>query len=364
MNKNHWIRLICILTIYVLVLFFLKNHIFHYRFNNNIINRLYLSQAIPHEVNGKRIFLSDDDVYLSTGYLYAKGDDPSYLNFEHPPLIKYLFGFSVRWFSNPYIIQIIFGCTIIAGLYYIGLKFFKHPMIPILSTLLLIIDPLFLDLSSRLLLDLGLTAFMILYFITSLSNKDSYFLPGLILALFAGSKFLSTAMFFVLIINGYKIYTKKFQFKPFLLHLIVAACFYCLFYTQSFIIHHGQFNIVWHLLKTCKYWFVHNTTSFFGASTVLYLTNYYQSWWGNFNILRGSIWSILWPISFFISLIIVKDVIIKRKITMIQFIGIIPILYFIYLGIQIPFTRYFILILPFSYLTLSNIIYKFINKIS
>ena len=48
-----------------------------------------LSQDIPHEVAGKRLFLSDSEIHIASGYLYALGNNPITFNFQHPPFIKY-----------------------------------------------------------------------------------------------------------------------------------------------------------------------------------------------------------------------------------------------------------------------------------
>src|SRR3989338_10284003 len=102
MKFKDWLLVFFIICFYLVNLLIRKPEIFSFKFDNALIDRYFLSQDIPREVPGKRLFLSDADVDLATGYLYAQGKDPSLFNFEHMPLIKYLYGFSVILFDNPY----------------------------------------------------------------------------------------------------------------------------------------------------------------------------------------------------------------------------------------------------------------------
>ncbi len=81
--------------------------VYTYRFDPVLINSYLQSQDIPHEVD-QRVFLSDGEIHIAAGYLYAKGADPTVYNFQHPPLLKYLYGLSILVFHNPYFVQLFF----------------------------------------------------------------------------------------------------------------------------------------------------------------------------------------------------------------------------------------------------------------
>jgi len=187
MSKQNCLFLFFIISIYFTILFIFKREIFFFRFDEDLIKRYFLSQDIPHEVAGKRLFLSDGEIYLATGILYLKGYDPSELNFEHPPLIKYLFGLSILFLKNPLITQLIFGVGILILVYLLSFRIYKNQLISLLSSLLVLIDPLFLDLSSQPLLDLGQTFFFLLYFIAIFYLPKNYLFQGLCLALFCNN---------------------------------------------------------------------------------------------------------------------------------------------------------------------------------
>ena len=213
MKNKDWLILLVLICVYIFLLLFFKKEIFKFRFDESLIKKYFCSQDITNEPPCKRLFLSDEEIYLSTGYLYAKGADPSLFNFEHPPLIKYLFGYSIILFSNPYFAQVSLGVLFLIVFYYLALKIYKSRNVAILASILILIDPLFLDVSSRPLLDLGQTLFMLLYFLSVFFWKEKFILQGLFLALFAGTKFWITPLFFVFFFYGYKIYIKKIHWK-------------------------------------------------------------------------------------------------------------------------------------------------------
>lgn len=248
MKPEDWMLPVLIICFYLLSLFIFRREIFSFQFNRALLNRYFVSQDIPREVKG-RLFLSDGEVYLSTGYLYATGSDPTQYNFEHPPLIKYLFGFSVLLFNNPYIVQIGFGIAVLFLTYFLGQKIYKNLFVSSLACLLLVIDPLFLDLSSQPLLDMGQTTFMLLYTIAIFYFPTNFIFQGSALALFAGTKFWVTPLFFVGLYTAVNFYKKKLHLKTFFLHLIIALVVYSLLYLKTFIDRRGSFNILFLCLK-------------------------------------------------------------------------------------------------------------------
>lgn len=347
-----------LVVLYLSLLSIFHKEVFTYKFDSSLIDRYYLSQDITHEVPGKRLFLSDADVYTATGYLYAHGEDPSQFNFEHPPFIKYLFGYSIVLFKNPLIIQVILGSLVLATVFLLGLKLFKNSYIGPLAALLLLTDPLFLDVSSQTLLDMGQTLLLLLYFFAIFFRKKDFVLQGILLGLFAGTKFWITPIFFIILFAAYKIYKKDFDYKTFILHLAASFGTYCLLYTRTFVANSGNFNIVWHMLRTFKYRLQHNTSSYFGSSIVLFVTGYYKAWWDTQEWLRGSSWTILWPIGLIVSSwTSVKDLI-RSKTSLSTLINIAPLGYLLFLGVQAPFPRYFLIILPFIYLGMANLAMK------
>lgn len=360
-KKDVWFLLGTIL-IYLTILFLSHPQIFTYRFNSTLIDRYLHSQDIPQDLSG-RVFLSDSEIHEAAGYLYATGEDPTEYNFQHPPLIKYLYGFSILTFGNPYIVQISFGIILLIGTYTFGKKLFNDSLIPQVATILLAIDPLFIDLSQNLLLDLGQTALVVLYLIAFFWFEKNWLLQGVLLGLLAASKFWGgTTLFIVGIVTLYAFFTQKLNYRKLILQVIIAFCVFCMVYIKSFINMGGMLNIIFFEIKTFNYWLHHSVSSMIGGSLLLFLTGFVREWWGNRETIRVPVWTILWPISLFASTwngILMM----KKKISTHVLISFFPLLYLLYLGVQAPFTRYFIIILPFLYLsTTSFVLHKLKGK--
>ena len=355
---KRWLHILVLVSIYLLILLIFKREVFTYKFDQDLLGRYFNSQDITHEVPGIRQFLSDAEIYSATGYLYATGADPTSYNFQAPPLIKYLFGFSILLFGNPLYVQLIFGIALIILVYYSGVKIYKSTLIPIVACGLLIIDPVFLEVSSSALLDLGQAALLLLYLYLILWHKDKYFLQGLVLGLLAASKFWAPPAFFVVLLAGYNIYKKRFNLKKFMLHLLIAFIVFSLTYLKTFTNKGFAFNIVFFQLKILKFLIIHDIRSIPFASLFLFLTGFYKTWWGSHMITRSQIWSIFWPFGLITSALTLINILKRRVMDLKLFIGVIPVVYLLYLGVQAPFTRYFIIILPFLYLNLANKLIK------
>ena len=351
MRKKDWLLIGLLLSTYILLLFVFKKNAFTFRFDLKLITKYFQSQDITYGIKDRRIFLSDADIYQATGYLYALGYDPTQFNFEHPPLIKTLFGLSVLFFNNPYYVQILMGMLLVGFTYYLGKKVYNNDLIAFLAGLLLVIDRLFLDVSAQTLLDLGQTLLFLGYFLAVFYWKN-YWWEGIFLGLFASTKFWITPMFFIVLFGGYLFLKKELEIKHFIIHLIIAFGVYSLLYLQTFIYRKGLFNIVFHWFKTIKYRLVHNTSSLPGASLIMFSTGFFRTWWGKQQFIKSDPWSIIWPLALFFSITKTWSLIFKRN--LINLLGAIPFLYLLYLGVQAPFPRYFLIILPFAYLNLAD----------
>jgi len=276
-----------LITLFFVETILFRRSIFTYKFNPNLIKKYLCSQDIPHPVPCNIVFLSDEDIYIATSYLFAKGEPPHLYNFEHPPLLKYLFGFSILLFNNPYYVQLILGIALIIVFYLLGLELFKNREMVFLSVLFLIIDPLFLNISTHILLDTGQTLFMLLYFYTLLKKPENYLINGIVLGLFAGAKFWVAPIFFIFFFHLYLFLKKKFDIKTFIYHLLIAFFVYSLTYLKSFIFLKGKFNILFHVLRVFKYRLHHNVLIIPGSSLIMFLTGFYKSWWEKKEIIRN-----------------------------------------------------------------------------
>lgn len=329
-----------------------------------LISRYHLSQDIPHEVNGKRVFLSDDEIHIAAGYLYSVGEDPVDYNFQHPPLIKYLFGFMTRATGNPYLVQVLLSLGLLILTYDLAQRISCSEMVALSSITLLAFDPLFISFSTQALLDLGQSVLIALYLISSQYYPRKYWLRGVILGLLLTSKFWAGSLFFLVLLNGYLMLKRVFRVKEFIYQLGIGFLVFCVVYLRSFVTHHGMFNIIFFELKTLKYWFHHSVSSAPGSAMLLFTTGYLKSWWGARGIIRAQYWSIMWPLGLVVTAVASLQRVAPKK-TRVSFttlILIVPAAYLTYLSIQAAYERYFIILLPYLYIGLSLVVVPRVMK--
>lgn len=329
---------LCVLAFAFLSFIFSNKQNLFAKFDPEVINRYLKSQDIldTEDKIKNRIFVSDEEIYIASGYLYANRAKPTDYNFQHPPFVKYLFGLSAKYLNLPLLPNIIFGFLLLLEVYLLGLLVFKNKLIGLFASLLLLIDPVFKEVTIYALLDLGQMVFILGFLITTLYFKRYWVIQGVMLGLAMASKFYSPVIIFLGIIYLYKLLTKQFNLKIELLVIIVSLLVFNLTYIDSF-----PFNIFFYQAKIIKFMLDHNQAVESGGVIQMFFGGY-----------------ILWPILFFTNLYILF----KSKFSDPIFIySLIPILYTLVLCFQLPFTRYFILILPFFYLTFASFL---VNKIT
>lgn len=345
--NSNW-HIFVLVTIYLTYITFFRSDIIKHRFNEDLTRQFYLSQDIPYEVAGNRLFLSDQDIYAATGVLYFRGGDPAFENFEHPPLGKYFFGLSTLLTNNPLVIQLIWGFLLLLYTAKLGTDLTHHRLFGLLAALGLLIDPLFQDVLGVTLLDLGQSALLLIY-LYYFTKRPGSLGSGIILGLLASFKFPAAAIFIVGIITLRSLLNKELSWQYFK-HLLVAFVVFTLTYIQAFALRGGFFNIFWHVLRMGKFFVDHSTASFFGASAILFTTGWWKTWWGDLSWLHTNLWTPLWPLGLILGVI-------ERS-----FWGVIPATYLLYLGIQAPFPRYFMIAIPFVYLVLVSSLYNLMNR--
>ena len=143
---------------FLVCVFLQRPNFYRFVFSPQQIVEKYLHSQDIYDPQGfikDRTVISDSDIYLGSGYLYAIGKNPADYNFQHPPLLKYLYGYSLLFFKNPYVLQTIFGFLLIALTYLLGYKISGDQKVGALASIFLILDPLTADGIFNVYLDLG-----------------------------------------------------------------------------------------------------------------------------------------------------------------------------------------------------------------
>lgn len=330
-----------------------------YRFDQNLVRNYLRSQDIedPKGLIKDRVILSDSDLYIASGYLYAKGESPAAYDFQVPPFIKYLFGFSILLTGNPFYIQVIFGLSLLFLTYFLGVKLFKSPVVGYLGALGILIDPVFGSMMNEALLDLGQAVFALGYVILAFLFPETFILQGIILGLFAASKFWSTAVIFAVLVFAFKIFLRKekLDYRKVFLSLAVAVLTYSLVYMGLLIKPGGLATFLLIQGRVLRYMLTHDSAVVPGGPLVLFVSGFFAPWWQTGVIARAADWSFAWPIGFLGSIYLA----IKTKVHDIKFfLYLLPIVFLLIISRQQPFTRYFLIILPFVYLNLAGLLVK------
>lgn len=354
LKKKDFLILVFFFFLFFILSYFRNPLIFSYRFNEKLIKDYLRSQDIEDKEDRikDRIFLSDSDIYLASGVLYAKGESPTKFNFQHPPFLKYLFGYSVLIFGTPYPVQIFLSLFFIFLVYFLGILVFGNRLVSILSISFLILDSVFWETSHLTLLDLGQSTFALLFLILFFYFPKKSYLGGISLGFLFASKFWSLSLFFALFLVFYKFWFLKSKnfFKQTASVFLIGIFVFFLFYIVDFVSGKSIFDIFLLQLKTLKFMLFHNSTSIFGNLFLLFTSGYYLSWWEKGSWVKSDVWSFFWPFSFLLSILGAFKFSKNKKML---FIFIFPIFYFLFNFSNTAFTRYILFVLPFLYLSLS-----------
>jgi 4-amino-4-deoxy-L-arabinose transferase-like glycosyltransferase len=106
--------------------------------------------------------MSDEDLRTFAALEYVRGKDPSIVNFEDPPLSKYLFGLSYLLFGNVLIVQFAASGLALYLTYLLARRVSISSSLTLLPSLVLAFDPLFIERSTSVNLDIIQLVFVLI----------------------------------------------------------------------------------------------------------------------------------------------------------------------------------------------------------
>ena len=264
-------------------------------------SRQYLSYLYSHSqyVKGELGDAIDDTtLYLYAGISYAHGADPSKINFEHPPLGKYLWGISWRYFGNPYLLNVLVVAIILGVFFVLGraLQISDSLIVMAQALLALILTP-----SSLLtaLLDYQLLAVSLVFFLVLFSHfslKVKAVLTGICLGALAGIKypFPNTLPYILVLV----LFFTHQHWRGLLLSLFCAALVYLSSYMMYFVAGHSLVDYLAFEKYRLSWWLGGRETRYYLIWQVFFLGKI-KSWWdGGQNWQVDGFWHWLLPVSF------------------------------------------------------------------
>jgi predicted membrane-bound dolichyl-phosphate-mannose-protein mannosyltransferase len=293
------------------------------------------SQYILGEASPAKI--SDSELYVYASHAYWQGQDPTTINFEHPPLAKYYYGLFLWVVGNPYWGSVVlFAATLglVAWLaHLVGLRPVTQILVLVLTGLLSL-----LQVHTRYaLLDLPQLVGTLLFFVGFFMLCSVYFGPHkrnfedlggyhVVASLFAGIGLgivISSKYWFPWVIGfaglvglvigviAWFSYKKDGQLLPkhivralpFVGILFIAVVIYLTSYAVYFTHGHSLFDLV--QFERYRFsWFMGKTDSPLFLIFQTLFTGRYETYWdpGNYEVTQH--WSLLWPTSFLVSIVV------------------------------------------------------------
>jgi len=158
-----------IILVLIIVFFIYRcNNVFYVQFEPKTLLEEYSVS-----IHSGSIF-SDDKLYALTGWRYINGVTPDTINFEHPPLAKYLIGVSELIFMNQALLSLIISVFTLFLVYMISKKILHVFPFTILPILILSMDKLYIQFSSFSMLDIYATFFTALAILLMITNKTKW----------------------------------------------------------------------------------------------------------------------------------------------------------------------------------------------
>ncbi len=359
------------LAVIITTVFFAHQAKLFSRYDNEYLRDLYdhSQWTIAKSVRS----ISDGDLYQVAGYDFIHTSKFFSINPEVPVLSKYLFGYSITFFGNAYLIGFISYLLSLVLLFFIAIKLLSIKQ-SLYAVILYAMDPLVASNAGAALLDLPQLVFLLLHIFAMLTlyqKNTKPFVKIIMLALasislggFISFKFGWLGLV-ILASDAFLLWKMKK-----LWHVVIIGGGMGLFYVSTYIQYFLQGHSILDFLKVQK-WVVifylqsgapHNplneiATIFFG----------FNKGWSIGDVwTRVPEWTLLWP-TYAASVIIIAKNYIKKKIILrweIEYLTVLAILLFIcYLYIPF-FTRYLILFLPLLILIFVTTIPKQVHKIS
>lgn len=202
--------------------------------------------------------IGDDGLYAFSGYYYLiQGGDPSQVNFEHPPLGKYLIGVSIIMFNNENAINIIYFVLILITTYKLGKLILKNDTFSLIPPVIILSELHFQDHLIRSFLDLPFTLFFLLgiyFFIKGLEKEKLFYVSNLFWGLAFATKFFPAIIFFeLLFLVIIFVYSKK-QLKLFIISTLLIPIIYLFSHIMYFANNHSFIEFLRHKKWMVDWW--------------------------------------------------------------------------------------------------------------
>lgn len=306
--------------------------------------------------------LGDDGLFLYEGYRLARGDDPTTLNAEVPPLGKYLIGASIRFLGNGYWFGYIVTTVSVVLFFLLAKTLLKNNVLALSLTLIFALDPLVVNQFTLSMLDsLQLTLLLLFFLVLAYAIDAKHARPRIFLSVVAGATiglFSETKFPLlspVLLYLGSVVFLRQRRWQTLTTFLAAACIFYVLPYLPYFL--SGHTIIEWLRIQKgiVAFYVKSDLAPNFGSLITTLIANRYQNlftkvWEPNAQ------WSLAWPA---VTMLGISALLQRKKQSSLIYWTYIAwfLVVSMFLYSIIPFwSRYLLIILPFLYLGVGKLL--------
>lgn len=273
---------------HIIVIFFLVI-LYTFKFNDVLFTPISVSEYSKKYSQSQYIMggnaieqISDSELYMHASYAYIRGEDPTTINFEHPPLVKYIYGFSYVLFKNQYLVNIFIYTALLYVFYIFSQTVLKLQKSKIIALIIFGSMPLLSELLQYALLDLWmvlatLILFILLYEKTAIKPIKKYTLIGIVLGIIASIKY---PIPFILLPTSFILLNSilRKQIPHFIFGLFISVIIYLSQYIVYFLNNHTFIDYLKFEKFRFDWWVSNRTIPKFLIFSNLFLGKY-KAWW-------------------------------------------------------------------------------------
>lgn len=312
--------------------------------------------------------MGDAELYAYAGWRQIKGEDPTKINPETPPLGKYLIGLSILIFRNPVVISPVLGVLFLVSIFLLAKKILKDNILAIIPVFLIILDPLFRENLITTMLDLPFSLFITLAFLCLLKGKENkffYFLSLIFLGGVAATKMYLVGFGLVGVFLFYLFLLLVFQKRKDVFWFLGFLPAFALVYLGSYIVYFLNGHNFWDF-KYLHFWIRHFArvqVAGYPKGEILRILflGQWRTWWDEGRLVKVSVWRPWWSLGILAIFPSILEVFFKKHLDLLIFL-IWPIYLLVIFSIGVPYPRYLLPVLPSLYILLCYNLKKLFGK--
>jgi len=252
------------------------------------------SQYVLGEASVQKI--DDETLYVYAGFAYLQGEDPTTINFEHPPLGKYLFGLSYWLFHNAMLLNLIIYAGVLWLTYQLANKLLTNQNLAITAMVLVGGMKIFQIHTSHALLDLQQLVTLSFFWVLFSTHTKKFFWSSFLLGVLASIKYpFPLVGIFILILAWWAAGEK--QWKKFIFSLPVMLIPYLLSYLVHFWYQPNPLEFLKFEWFRWRWWTGERTMPKFLIFQTLFRGKF-MAWWAEGVFEQANSWTIFWPVIF------------------------------------------------------------------